>query len=154
MIIREFRKEDIRAVMMLHHGTVNTINSAHYSEKQRTAWSMKTRDPERSSEGLLSRLSYVAEEDGTILGFASGNRKGEVTSVYTSVDSQGKGAGSKLLARLEAEMKKEGVVESYLDSTITAHTFYQKQGYKDSHEHMKDLAGEKFQIYHMKKKLV
>lgn len=72
-------------------------------------------------------LILDSEKPAGIGGYSPG---GEVSVLYIAPAHIGKGIGSALLSRLEADLKKTGHETARLDSTMTARGFYLKQGWQ------------------------
>jgi GNAT superfamily N-acetyltransferase len=75
---------------------------------------------------------FVAELDDRIAAVGSVSTDGEVLLNYVDPRACRRGAGSALLARLEAELAALGHAEARLDSTATAHRFYLARGWSDA----------------------
>lgn len=78
--------------------------------------------------------SYVAEQDGEIVGCASicpFEREDEsiVEAVYVRPDLEGWGVGRRLMEALEADELFRRTRRTVISSSITAHSFYKKLGY-------------------------
>ena len=80
------------------------------------------------------RYSFTAEENGAVIGFASGltNHKWFVlTDMWVHEDYRRQGLGSKLLVMLEERVKSIGIRHIYLwTSGFINPKFYEKHGYK------------------------
>lgn len=95
------------------------------------------------SKRMLKRMiemersfSFVAEEDGTILGYVSAmpldTESVDVESIAVHPDYQGRGIGGQLLQKIEEEMKSRGFIRSILevrDMNYESIRFYKKHGY-------------------------
>jgi len=85
------------------------------------------------AEWIVSRDNHCATataESGEVVGFGMMSREGEVILLYVSPDSVGSGAGHGLLEALERQARAWGLSELFLDSTLTAKGFYERQGYR------------------------
>lgn len=71
-------------------------------------------------------------EEAAILGVAYLSKAGEVRLNYVSPDARFRGVSSALIAALEAEAMRWGLVRITLSSTATAHHFYLERGYRDA----------------------
>jgi N-acetylglutamate synthase-like GNAT family acetyltransferase len=81
-----------------------------------------------------NRYQYVAEENGIIIGFASGltNHKWfNLTDLWVHAKYRRQGLGTTLLTTLEDKVKSMGIKHIYTwTSGFINSKFYEKQGYK------------------------
>ena len=80
------------------------------------------------------RYQYIAEQDGQVIGFASGltNHKWfYLTDMWVRKDFRRQGLGSKLLVMLEEKVKSLGIrhIYTWTSGLINPH-FYEKHGFK------------------------
>lgn len=80
------------------------------------------------------RYQFIAEENGLIIGFASGltNHKWfKLTDLWVHEEHRRQGLGTKLLAMLEEKVKSLGIehIHTWTSGFINP-IFYEKQGYK------------------------
>jgi GNAT superfamily N-acetyltransferase len=73
--------------------------------------------------------SVAISPDNDVIAFGMLNRSGELLLLYVSPESVGQGAGYALLIAMEKEARKWGLEAITLDSTVTARTFYERNGY-------------------------
>ena len=88
---------------------------------------------------LFPGLFFVAEENGTVIGFVSAGMEdtgdavyGHIMNIGVSPSLQGKGAGGKLLQRIEFECLVLGAEAMQLEVRVSndgAQRFYQRYGY-------------------------
>lgn len=130
MKIRRFHPSDLKALLQLFYDTVHTINSKDYSSEQIKAWAPENPDVERWGTSLAHNITYVAEINNRIVGFADLTALGELDRLYTHKDYQGKGIGSQLLHTLEAEARKLHLKSISTESSITAKPFFERHGYE------------------------
>jgi GNAT superfamily N-acetyltransferase len=71
------------------------------------------------------------DDGNTVLGVAYLTRSGEVRLNYVSPDARFLGVSSALIAAIEAEAMRWGLIRLTLKSTATAHHFYLERGYRD-----------------------
>ncbi len=79
----------------------------------------------------------VAEVAGVILGVGFVTTGGEVVLNYVSPRARSTGVSTALLDAMERIAWRDGNPRVSLDSTVTAHRFYERRGYRDigaSHE--------------------
>lgn len=137
--IRKARPEDLPAAMALLE-----------------RWTMAPRppdahhpDPERS--GLDLARTFIAEEDGRLVGVASwirhSDRRGETASLAVDPELRGQGIGYRLQAARLEEMRTAGirVVRTETDRPATIRWYIEKFGYRkvgqNPKKHAFSLAG-------------
>ena len=132
MNIRRFRKQDAPEIVRLFRDTIRRVNIKDYSLEQVRAWAPDEIDV-AAWEGRLSSSSqstYVAEQDGQIVGFADFEASGHINCFYVHADHQREGVGSSLLAEIENEAVRCGRRRIFVDVSITARPFFEKHGYR------------------------
>jgi len=126
--IRPAVVSEAQAIIDLHSDTVRRVNSADYSPEQIGRWIGKRRV--EITESMIQQGQYwvCVDETGKLLGIGHLSEE-EITGLYVHADYLREGIGSALLTRLEQELRSRGVLESQVDSTLTAAGFYRKMGY-------------------------
>ena len=152
MRIRKFRASDSAAVARLHRDTIRNINSKDYPPEQVAVWAKRS-TARRMKKSLKDRQRYVAIEKNRIVGFGDYKKDGEMSGLYIHKDYIGKGAGSKLLNKMETEAAKRGIREFHTISTITARNFYEKHGYHVVEKSKHRIKNQELTVYKMRKTL-
>ena len=126
--IRPAVVSEAQAIIDLHSNTVRRVNSADYSPEQIGRWIGRRRV--EIAESMIQQGQYwvCVDETGKLLGFGNLSEN-EIKGLYIHADYLREGIGSALLARLEQELRARGMLESQVDSTVTAAGFYRKMGY-------------------------
>lgn len=148
MKIREYQSSDCREMAELFYNTVHTVNAADYTEEQLNAWATGEVDLEKWDASFLEHDTFVAVENGRIIGFADMDRNGYLDRLYIHKDFQGKGVASTLCDRLEQNNAGTGFV-TY--ASITARPFFEKRGYKVVKEQQVERRGVLLTNYIMEK---
>lgn len=133
MEIRRYRDDDLTHVVSLFYETVHSVNARDYSEEQLNAWaSMDERESrtEHWAKSLEQNITYVAELDGSIVGFADMTLKGYLDRLFIHKDFQGRRFASALVERLETDAQRLGLSSMETDASITARPFFERQGYQ------------------------
>ncbi|WP_439027336.1 GNAT family N-acetyltransferase [Haloarchaeobius sp. DT45] len=109
-------------------------------------------DPERLVRDDIEpeeRPCFVAEADGTVVGFIEGipgdERTADLYRIYVHPDYWGEGVGSALLDRLEARFQNEGferLFVSVLADNEVGVAFYESVGF----EHVETTQDEQFEV--------
>ena len=92
----------------------------------------------------------LAETADRLLGLGGFGDAGKITLNYIAPESRFQGVSTAMLGALEARLRQRGITQSRLASTLTAHRFYQRRGYRDLGQSvaMGDMID-----YHMSKQL-
>ncbi len=116
-------------MVQLFRTTVQTINRLDYTPAQIQAWvgtdDVTTREKWRQS--LAAHVSWVAESNGQLVGFADMAADGYLDRLYVHADYQGMGIASQLVAQLEAQVAAPCYVTL---ASITARPFFEQRGYR------------------------
>ena len=154
MIIRKFRNSDAIELAKMHKATISNVNSQDYNKKQIKVWSDKiSANKYKKTSKEKNRVIFVAIEKRKIVGYGEYLDK-HIAGLYISKDHLGEGIGKKLLQILESHAYKKGIRTIMCFSTITAHKFYEKNGYKTIKKNTKyQIGNQKLTIYEMKKRL-
>ena len=151
MRIRKFRDSDAVELARLHRGTIRNVNGRDYPKKQIRAWTSKV-SAKRFRDSAKQNTRLVALEKNQIVGFVD-YKNDDLMGLYIHQDHVGKGVGKKLLQRLESDAYKNGLRVLKCVSTITAHKFYEKNGYKTTKKTKFQMGNQKLTVYEMKKRL-
>lgn len=130
MEIRDYQTHDTRQIMDLFYETVHEINSQDYSKDQVEAWAPKEMNYEEWEKRLSSRITQVAEADGTIVGFAELEPDGHIDCFYCHQSFIGHGVGALLFKAVEARARQLGATKLCADVSITALPFFEKRGFQ------------------------
>ncbi|MCU6793854.1 GNAT family N-acetyltransferase [Paenibacillus sp. WQ 127069] len=133
MKIRKFQDSDINQIVTLFYETVHTINARDYSADQLQAWAPKGEKIAKIANWKVSlshNITYVAEINGEIVGFADMTPEGHLDRLYIHKDYQGQGIAVALMNTIEADARKLGLTEMDTEASITAKPFFERQGYQ------------------------
>jgi putative acetyltransferase len=151
--IRLFRSEDTDQIAYLFHTTVRQVNIRDYSSDRVIAWA-----PDdlyfRNWESICSqRITYVAEENGIVLGFGELEANGHIGCFYCHKDYQRCGVGSQIYRAIEAKAEELGLKCLFTEASITAKPFFQRMGFEIIREQQVSCRGAVFINYAMEKRL-
>jgi putative acetyltransferase len=130
MIIRRATVDDAVAICDLHVRSIRVLCAGDYTPAQIEAWAGRKR-PELYTRAMTDggETMFVAvDESNRIIGFVA-FKQNEIYGLYVASESVRRGVGAALLATAEAAMRAAGVSHVKFRSTITALTFYERQGY-------------------------
>ncbi len=151
MLIREFQNSDTEEIMQLFYDTVHRINIRDYSSEQVDAWAPKDMDYEEWSDRLQSKMTYVAEEEGKVIGFAELETTGHIGCFYCHADYQGSGVGTQLINQIQLIAKNLGIQKLFAEASITARPFFERRGFRVITPQQVERRGMKFINYVMEK---
>ncbi|MFP4974658.1 GNAT family N-acetyltransferase [Paenibacillus sp. CN-4] len=155
MIIRPYQESDIDRIVTLFYETVHSVNTRDYSKEQVEAWAPYQQADERKAAwqaSLRRNFSFVAEENGVIVGFSDLSSKGYLDRMFVHKDHQGRGIASALLRRLELEATARNLPVIETDASITARAFFEARGYTVVREQTVERSGVKLNNYRMEKR--
>lgn len=157
MEIRAYRESDLTQIISLFYETVHSVNKQDYSQEQLDAWApfdeMKLK-LEAWKHSLPQNITFVAEMNGSIIGFSDMTTKGHLDRLYVHKDYQGQGVASALVNRLEWKARELGLHEIDTEASITAKPFFERQGYQLIMEQSVERKGVRLVNYRMSKKLM
>jgi putative acetyltransferase len=131
LVIRRATIHDAPELCRTQKDTVRAKATTHYSNRLIEAW-IGDREPRhyrRAIEKSGERI-WVAQEHGTIVGFAS-LRGNELNALYASLAAPG-GTGTALLHVVVAEAKSLGVRDLVATASLNAAEFYRRRGFLET----------------------
>lgn len=150
--IRLAHDKDYSGIARLHRQTIQKVNSKDYPEDIIAVWSARTK-AKRFRDSADKCKRWVAVDHDKIIGFCDHNFKCELSGIYVYSNYLGRGVGSRLLAVAEKSLCKQGCKKITVKSTLTAKSFYKKNGYTIVRRGIHKIENKKVQIYILTKKL-
>lgn len=132
MKIRAYQKKDLDSILSLFYHTVHTVCSNDYTPQQLDAWAPDMPDRERWERSFHSHTAFVAEKNGTVVGFADCTLDGYFDRLYVHYAYQRQGVATMLADKIEEAMRLAGTKTVQVDASVTAKPFFKKRGYKTS----------------------
>ena len=128
-IIREATITDADAICRVHIAAIRELCSADYDVKTIAGW-LANKDEDKYKHAMieLGEDMFVAEIDGTIVGFAS-LLEDCIRALFIRPDAGRQGVGAALLSAVEDYAAGMGHGSLTLSSTLTAVGFYQAHGW-------------------------
>ena len=127
--IRKYKPGDCAAMVKLFYDTVHTINARDYTKEQLNVWAKENVDLEAWNRSFLNNNTLIAEINGEIVGFADMDNSGYLDRLYVHKDFHRRGIAAALLNELERCAKETGILSFETYASITARSFFEKQGY-------------------------
>jgi putative acetyltransferase len=153
MLVREFIITDTQQILQLFYDTVHRINIRNYSQKQVDAWAPKHVDVQKWIERMQDRMTYVAEENGKIIGFAELERNGHIGCFYAHADHQNMGVGTALFNQIQVIAENLELPKLFVEVSITAKPFFERMGFSTIATEEIELRGQKLFANVMEKRL-
>ncbi len=151
--IRPFNPSDTPYLIKLFRDAVHTINTKHYSPEQVAVWAPEEIDEEKWKAKLSSLITFVAEIDGIIVGFADITCQGYLDHLYIHKDYQARFVSLHLLRAIEQAARDLGLSKITTDCSTTARVPAQRMGFKIVKEQTVIIKGVEMINYHMEKEL-
>ncbi|MBW4426713.1 MAG: GNAT family N-acetyltransferase [Nostoc desertorum CM1-VF14] len=129
MKLRIYKIPDTEEIMKLFYDTIHEVNIRDYTQEQVDAWAPANMDIEVWIKGLGSKFTYVAEEQGKIIGFGELEANGHIDRFYCHKDFQRRGVGKKILEQLESKAKSLKIEKLFTEASITAKPFFERQNF-------------------------
>ncbi|MEH2265043.1 GNAT family N-acetyltransferase [Nostoc sp.] len=129
MRLRIYEIADTAGIMKLFYDTIHEVNTRDYTQEQVDAWAPANMNIDVWIKGLESKFTYVAEENGKIIGFGELEANGHIDRFYCHKDFQRKGVGKKILEQLESKAKYLGVEKLFTEASITAKPFFERHNF-------------------------
>jgi putative acetyltransferase len=133
MQIRQYQPQDAGQMAQLIYDTVHTINQRDYSLDQINAWMPGVPSEEVWAARYPDRIAFVADDQGTIAGFAELEPNGYIDCFYCHYSYQRQGIGRQLYQRLEEEAKSLNLERLLVEASITARLFFERMGFQTLH---------------------
>jgi putative acetyltransferase len=142
LTVREATAADAESIWHVHVSSIREFCAADYTAQQIEAWAGPKR-PEDYRQALARgevTAMYVAEANGEVLGFvcAVGD---DLRGLYVAPGAIGKGIGTALLERIEADARTRGIAVMRLNSTLNAVRFYAARGYAAGERTIRMMSG-------------
>jgi putative acetyltransferase len=134
MLIRPYTSTDIGQIVRLFFHTVHTVNRQDYTLEQVNAWVPTIPDEVAWAERYRTRITFVADDQSVVAGFAELEPQGHIDCFYCHSDYQRQGIGKQLYQRLEQEAIALGLTRLFVEASITAKPFFEQMGFRTLHQ--------------------
>lgn len=151
--VRRWTEADTEELGEVFRKSVREVASRDYRPAQIEAWVRAPGEIETWTERMRSRVSFVAEEAGRLIGFIQYEPPDHIDMTYVHPETQRRGVASALLAALEAEAQARGVSLLNVEASITSRPFFEARGYEVITPQIVTARGEDFLNYRMSKRL-
>jgi putative acetyltransferase len=108
----------------VHHGAAD-----QYTLIQRQAWAGSAPNPSGWRDRLVDVDGFMAERDGTPIGFMTIDRDGYIDLAFVRSRTAGQGIGWRLYEAIEAWARQHGVTRLTTEASKKARPFFERQGW-------------------------
>lgn len=154
--VRDAETGDAPAIAQLFYNTILNVNVGDYTVPQVEAWAGPAPAPGMWKRRIISgennaKWTFVALEDGQMVGFAEFEGHGHLDTLYVHHEFQGHGIASRLLDRIEAETRRRELERLYTEASITAEPFFRRRGFSVVRPQLVEVRGHTFRNFVMEK---
>ncbi|WNG45350.1 GNAT family N-acetyltransferase [Archangium minus] len=128
IVVRDYRPEDVDALMDLFRTAVLQVARRDYTEAQVRAWAGRM-DREHWLKRLAAKPTFIAEVSGQIAGFSDLEPDGHIDMLFVHADHQGRGVAAALFDHILARAKAAGLGRLYTEASLTARPFFERRGF-------------------------
>ena len=128
---REATLTDIPELREMYQSTLRAVNIADYTSEEIEDWASCGDDLTHLAD-LITHLWFIValNDSGQIIGFSSISREGYLHSMFVHKDYQRRGVAGFLLGKIEEYAAEHGIKTITSEVSITARSFFKKQGYE------------------------
>lgn len=127
--IRTFRKGDEATLRSIFHASIHGLAGTDYTPEQLQAWAPTEYDEGTWAELMQSLQPFLAERDGTVVGYADLQPDGYIDHFFVAGPHAGQGVGRALMAHLHDIARQRGLTELWAKVSLNAEPFFRTQGF-------------------------
>ncbi|HAG90546.1 MAG TPA: hypothetical protein DCL41_01665 [Bdellovibrionales bacterium] len=142
--IREAKPVDAKAIHIAHMKSIREICAKDHGEEEIKGWGFREFNKKHRLEAIERDPIWVVECNKAIEGYAhlrlfekEGEKRAHILALYLTRVIVGRGIGTNLTNLMLEGAKRYRAKAISLESTLTAHAFYSRFGFKDSSALMK-----------------
>jgi putative acetyltransferase len=151
--IRIAEECDLAELGEVFRSSVEAIGPQRYTAEQVRAWASMPNDPARLRKFVLGVTTFVAEEEGRIVGLCGLGADGHVASLYVDGTQGRKGIGSMLLDKAILEARARGLERLRTEASEFSKPLFEKFGFETIEVEHKIHEGVEFRRYRMQRTL-
>lgn len=152
-ILREYRPEDLPAILDVYRDAVRQIAPAVYTPEQVNAWAAFAENGDELAAMLAQGYRLVIESEAGIEAFAVLDPADYVSLLYCRARASRQGHASRLLEALEAEARRRGIGRVHTAASLISHPFFLRHGYAVDTMERVERNGVDFDRHRMSKRL-
>ncbi|MGE3263330.1 MAG: GNAT family N-acetyltransferase [Bacteriovoracia bacterium] len=157
-IIRRAKPDDSFGIHEAHMRSICEVCSKDHSPDEIRGWGHRPSREDQRLNAIQNQFVWVVDNGGKIEGYGhlaliseNGHTRGHIMGLYLVPEANGKGLGTAIAREMLAEAKRQNAIAVSLESTLTAHSFYEKMGFTDSGDQATiELGGSKIRYIPMK----
>ncbi len=130
MKIRAFCQGDELRLRQVFHSAVHIVAAKDYSPEQLNAWAPSNFNAQKWIQKMRALQPFVAEEAGTIIGYADLQPDGYIDHFYVSGTSARQCVGRLLMKQIHARAAELGIPKLYSNVSHTARPFFEHFGFQ------------------------
>ena len=151
MNLRQISIKDQLELKKVYFDSIQSLDEKIYSQEQKRAWSSQAWDNPNFKKSITQGRGWLLSEKDIIIAFASRYPINRISLFYCKGKYQRKGYGSKLLHKLEAEAKKEGVECLSTEASLISYELFLKNEWEIIRKEKVIINNIFFERYKMKK---
>lgn len=153
MQIREFRRGDEPALWKVFFSAIHGTAAAYYNQEQINAWAPAEMDQSRWAERMHGIAPFVAEDQGTIVGYADVQPDGYIDHFFVAATSARQGVGSLLMQRIHEAATAQNIDSLYSNVSLAARPFFEHWGFHVEAAQRVEARGVEMDNFRMRKSL-
>jgi len=153
LLVRKFENKDAAATAQIFFDAIHIGAKDHYTEKQRRAWAPQVPETSKWLELLNSQISYVAEQEGKLVGFMILMDDGCVDLTFVTPERIGQGISKVLYDSIIMKASKAGMKRLHVEASHMARKFFERQGWSVINPQTVERAGVSLENFLMQKEL-
>jgi putative acetyltransferase len=150
-MVRQYRPDDLEAVVMLFQSSVREVASRDYSPAQVSAWAPEPPDSEAWARRLGTGGVFVYERNDQIAGFVRVDDNGCVDLLYVHPEVQRQGVARALFDRVRSWAVSRGIRHLRSEVSTTARPFFEGVGFRIVREQVVERCGASLQNFRMER---
>jgi putative acetyltransferase len=150
--IRTAKPSDASAIADVAVASIRALGANFYDAAQIEAWSAAF-TPETVQSSFVTGITWVAVDDGKVVGFAKWEPPTEFDLLYVHPNAAGTGVARALCHALECTASDAGMTQLEATVSRSARVAFDSFGYELVEEATRELSGQRFSVARMRKKL-
>lgn len=151
LIIRKYVEQDAGATWLLYFNTIRKINSRDYNQLQVEAWAPDSMDLFIWNKRMMDIEPFIAEIDGTIVGYADLQNDGLIDHFFCHHEYQRQGVGRALMEHILDAGAKKKIKLYFSQVSITAKPFFESFGFVVVKQQLVEVRGQQLTNFYMQK---
>ncbi len=151
--LREYRPDDLPAVIEIYRDAVKSIAPSAYTPAQVDAWAAFAEQGDELAAMLAQGYRLVVESQAGLEAFAVLDPPDHIALLYCRARASRQGHATRLLHALETEAARRGIPRLHTAASLISHPFFLRHGYTVDNAERVERDGIDFDRYRMSKHL-